>query len=110
MNKKKEVTNEQLLKKIEDLEKKIEEQKPIVLQPIPYMPAPIVVQPCHHHCNCWQCNPHPYHPYTIMGIYSQQQGVQSAIQPQINISNPVMSMGDGVPSQLNSNLQGLLNG
>lgn len=60
----KKITNEDLLKQIKELQKKVEESKHIV----PYIPAPIVVSsPCHHHCHCLQCNPiQPIHvvPFT----------------------------------------------
>jgi len=61
--KSKTVTNEDLLKKIEELEKKLTEQRTVVVQPYPYYMQD------HSHCTCYQCHPQQYNPYAQPDIH-----------------------------------------
>jgi hypothetical protein len=60
---KKKVTNEDLLKQIKELQKKVDENNQIV----PYIvnPQPVVILKGHDHCTCQHCHPivNPIQPY-----------------------------------------------
>lgn len=70
--KKKTITNEDLMKQLEELKKKIDAQPVPVPVVIPQLP--VVVCPGHTHCTCQWCHPQPYYPlqpyYTTIGLQS----------------------------------------
>ena len=59
MKKSKKITNEDLMKQLEELKKKIDAQPVPVIIP----QLPVVVYPGHTHCTCQWCHPHYNQPY-----------------------------------------------